>query len=34
MTNLLLLPLHQPGLWLVILAAFAVLAFDCWLHRR
>jgi hypothetical protein len=30
----LLLALHQPGLWLVLLGALAVLAFDGWLHRR
>jgi hypothetical protein len=34
MTNLLLLPIQQPGLWLVLAAAVAVLALDGWLHRR
>jgi hypothetical protein len=34
LADLLLLPLHQPGLWLVLLCALAVLAVDGWLHRR
>lgn len=34
MMNLLLLPIHQPGLWLVLATALLVLAFDGWLHRR
>lgn len=34
MTNLLLLPLQQPGLWLVLATAAGILVLDGWLHRR
>jgi hypothetical protein len=34
MTDLLLLPVHQPGLLLVFAAAAAIVALDGWLHRR
>lgn len=34
MMNLLLLPLHQPGLWFVLAAAILVVTLDGWLHRR